>query len=202
MRARDRRRPRLYPVALERHVQPRAADAPHVRRDAAARHRRLHLADRAPLGALGRRLGSRLPRLALGRHRRDRRRAPLPRHHELEPGSDDPRALVGLRRRVGRRARDLGRDPARRPRRRPRRAALRQQRPADDGRRRARASCSRRRSAAGATTGTRSSTASRRACRGGCASTRRTRPGSRTSTARPGNTGTTSRPSSTSSSGT
>ena len=46
------------------------------------------------------------------------RRAPLPRHHELEPGSGDPRALVRLRRRLGRRARHLGRDPVRRPRRR------------------------------------------------------------------------------------
>ena len=71
MRARDRRCPRLHPVAVDRHVQPRAADAAHVRRDAAARHRRLHLADRPPLGELGRRLGSRLPCRALGRDRRE-----------------------------------------------------------------------------------------------------------------------------------
>ena len=158
----------FHPVALERHLQPRAADGAHVRRDAAARHRRLHLADRPPLGELGRRLGSHLPRRALGRDRRRGRRAPLPRHHELEPGSGDPRALVGLRGRLGRRPRDLGRDPGRRPRRRDRRAPLGQQRPADDGRGRAGAPARAGRSAAGATTGTRSSTAGRRACRGSC----------------------------------
>ena len=61
----------------------------------------------------------------------------LPRHHELEPGLGDPRALVRAVRRLVGRARDLGRDPARRARGRLGRAPLREQRAADDGRGRA-----------------------------------------------------------------
>ena len=202
MRARDRRRPRLYPLALERHVQPRAADAAHVRRDAAARHRRLHLADRAPLGELGRRLGSRLPRRALGSHRRRGGRAPLPRHHELEPGSGDPRALVGLRRCLGRRARDLGRDPVRRPRRRHRRAALGQQHPADDGRGRARAPARAGNRPLGQLLEPGALRQADEPALGAAHRSRRTRPGSRTVPLHRRSSATTSRPSSTSSSGT
>ncbi len=98
---------------------------------------RLHLADRPPLGEVGRRLGSRLPHGALGSHRRRHRRPPLPRPHELEPGSCDPCALVRVRGHLGRRARHLGRDPVRRARRRLGGAPVGQQRPADDGCRRA-----------------------------------------------------------------
>ena len=83
--------PRRDPLAADRRLPRRPADDPHVRRDAAARDRRRALAHRRPLGALGRRLGSRLPRHDLGRHRRDHRRAALPRHHELERGFRDPR---------------------------------------------------------------------------------------------------------------
>ena len=61
----------------------------------------------------------------------------LPRHHELEPGLGDPRALVRAVRGLVGRARDLGRDPVRRARGRLGRAALREQRAADDGRGRA-----------------------------------------------------------------
>src|SRR6266542_3539280 len=89
------RHSRFDPVSAERRLPRRPADDPHVRRDAAARDRGLHLAHRRPLGALGRRLGSRLPRRDLGRDRRHHRRAALPRPHELERGSRDPRPLYG-----------------------------------------------------------------------------------------------------------
>ena len=92
-------------------------------------------ADRVSLGELGRRLGSRLPRRGVGRRRRDRRRAPLPRHHELERGA---RPLVGAVRRLAGRARRLGRDPLRRARRRVGRPPLGAERAALHGRRRAR----------------------------------------------------------------
>ena len=56
-------------------------------------------ADRLPLGEVGRRLGSRLPRRRLGRRLRDRRRAAVPRHHELERS---PATSGGGRSRSGR----------------------------------------------------------------------------------------------------
>src|SRR5579875_1454673 len=112
MDGRERPRPRLHPVPVERHLPPRAADAPHVRGDAAARHRRLRLADRPPLGALGGRLGPHLPGRPLGGRRRRRRRPRLPRPNELEPGPRHPPALVGVRGGLGRRPRHLGGDPA------------------------------------------------------------------------------------------
>ena len=115
----------------------------------------------------------------------NRRRAALPRHHELEPGSRDPRPLVRAVRRLEGRARDLGRDPVRRARRAPGSSAA----PATASRSSwtpsRRASCSPRRSAAGATGGTRSSTASTRRCRGRSRSTARA---PRTPTTRPSST--------------
>ena len=162
-------------LAADRRLPRRPADDPHVRRDAAARDRRRALAHRAPLGALRRRLGSRLPRHDLGRHRRDHRRAALPRRHELERGSRStstgtgrsPSGRAGSGSGAGSSSACLA-------------GALIVRRSGDSvralhGRRRAGRCCSRRRSAAGATGGTRSSTASTRRCRGRSRSTARAR---------------------------
>src|SRR4051794_40373418 len=92
-------------------------------------------ADRLPLGQVGRRLGSRVPRRRLGRRLRDRRRARLPRPHELERGAGH---VVGAVRRVGGGPRRLGRHPLRRPDRRMDRPPLGTERPALHGRGRAR----------------------------------------------------------------
>ena len=73
-----------------------AVHDPHVRADAAAGRSppAIWLTGR-PLGALGRRLGPRLPDGGLGRHlRASSARALYHLNHELEPGRGDPRALV------------------------------------------------------------------------------------------------------------
>ena len=172
------------------HVGP--LHAPHVRRDAAARDRGGACGSPAAAGCSFGGDWDLVYRVTIwGVDRRDRRRAALPRRHELEPGPAihdhwyGPFAvwqgglgiwggiLFGVLagawvvRRSGNSV-----------------AAL-------HGRRRARRCCSRRRSAAGATGGTRSSTAATRRCRGRSRSTAR-----RPATPR------TTRPSSTSSSGT
>ena len=122
-----RRHARLeHPLAAQRRRPPRAAVDPHVRRDAAARHPALHLADGRPLGAPGRRLGSRLPRRGLGRRLRRRRRAPLPRHHLVGRGADARSG--GRRSRSGRAASASGAGSSSDDRRGDRRAALGQQR--------------------------------------------------------------------------
>ena len=131
------------------------------------------LADRRPLGALRRRLGSRLPRRGLGRR---------------SPGSSargsTTRSRAGTRTRATRAG--TGRSPSGRAASASGagscfgvlvgavdRAALRRRASACSWTRSRRASCSRRRSAAGATSGTRSSTASTRRCRGASRSTAR-----------------------------
>ena len=77
----------------------------------------------------------RLPRGHVGRARRDRRRAPLPRDHELEHGR---RRVVGALRRLGGRPGRLGRHRRRRPRRRVGRPPRRRERLRVHGRGRAR----------------------------------------------------------------
>ena len=78
-----------------------------------------------PLDAARRRLGPRPARRRLGCRLRDRRRARLPRHHELGRGA---RPLVGPVRRLAGRPRRLGRDPVRLHRRRRRHPPLRRER--------------------------------------------------------------------------
>ena len=73
-----------------------------------------------PLGRARRRLGPDLPLRGLGRRRRDRRRAPLPRRHELGRGAG---RVVGPVRDLEGRARRVGRHRRRLPRRRHRRQA-------------------------------------------------------------------------------
>ena len=102
---------RVHPLAVLGHARARADHDPHVRPDAAGRHRGVHLDHRRALGRARRRLGSDLPRRGLGRRRRDRRGASLPPRHELERG---PGRVVGAVRRLGGRARDLGRHRRRR----------------------------------------------------------------------------------------
>ena len=114
---------------------------------------------RDPLDAARRRLGPRLPRRRLGRRGRHRRRAALPRGHELGPGAgpEVARRLRGL----GGRPRRVGRHLLRRPRRAPSWCAA-PGTASSSSWTRSRPACSwRRRSAAGATGGTRSSSASR-----------------------------------------
>ena len=163
--------PCLHTVAVERHDRPRPVHDPHVRADALLAIAACLRADRLSLGEVGRRLGSRVPRRGVGRRRRDRGRAPLPRHHELERGA---RPLVGPVRRLAGRARRLGRDPLRRARRRVGRAPLRARAFGSSWTPSRRGCCWRRGSAASATGSTRSSSASRPTCRGGWRSTRST----------------------------
>ena len=117
---------------------------------------------------LGRGLGPRPPRRRLGRRVRDRRRAGLPRHHELERGA---RPLVGAVRGLAGRPRRLGRDPLRLPRRRVRHPPRRARASACSPTRSRPACWSPRGSAAGATGSTRSSTGSRPTCPGASRST-------------------------------
>ena len=101
----------------------------------------------------------------------DRRRAALPRHHELERASG---RVVGADRDLERRARCLGRDRAGLPRRRDRREPLRRRRSRGSPTASLRRSSSHRASVASATGGTRSSSASPPTCRGASRSTRPT----------------------------
>ncbi len=113
---------RLHSEPAHRHRQHRAADAPHVRADAAGRDPRVHLADRQALGRAGRRMGARHPRRRLGRRLRRDRSTALPRRHVVERGADAE--VAGHLRGLEGRPRRLGRHRARRDRRRDRRAPL------------------------------------------------------------------------------
>ena len=181
----------------ERRDQPGPGLDSRLRADAPAGHRRGDVADRTaldrPLGLLarpGRR--PRLPRRHVGRPRRDRRRAALPRDHELEHGR---RRVVGALRGLGGRPGRLGRHRPRRARRAPGSSTAPARASTRSWTWSLPASCSRRRSGAGATTSTRSSSGSRATCpgpsRSRCRTGLRDTPTSRRST----------RPSSTSRSG-
>ena len=123
------------------------------------------------LDAHGRRLGSRPAGRGLGRRRRDRRRAPVPRDHELERGAAHAGGGRSPSGRAGS-ASGAGSSSARSPARTS--SSARGRASSCSWTRSRRGSCSRRESAAGATTGTRSSSASRPTCRGRSRSTRRT----------------------------
>ena len=160
---------RRIPVAVDGHDRHRAAVDPHVRDHAARGDRRARSALTGhPLDASRRRLGPRAARRRLGRGSGHRRRAPLPRRHELRPA---PGRVVGAIRGLGGRPRHLGRHPLRRHRRRlsssgaPARASALFADCSRPG------CCSPRRSAAGATGGTRSSSARPPTCPGGSTST-------------------------------
>ena len=163
--------PLLHSVAELEHDRARAALDPLLRPDAARRDRRGRRDHRDSLDAARRRLGSHLPRRGLGRRLRDRRRAALPRHHELERAA---RRVVGTVRDLEGRARRLGRNRARRHRGRDRREALGRDPSRSSPTASRRRSSSRRESAASATGGTRSSSASRPTCPGASRSIPRT----------------------------
>ena len=131
----------LVPEPVERRDRPGPGLGARLRADAAPRHHRGGGGHRAaldrPLGLLAR--PGRRPRLPcgdVGRARRHRRRAPLPRDHELEHGR---RRVVGAVRRLGGRPRRLGRHRPGRARRRLGREALGRERLRVHGRGSARA---------------------------------------------------------------
>ena len=178
---------RLDPIAAHRHDRRRSVRDPHVRADTAARDRGVRRADwRAVRPARGR-LGLRTARRGLGRRRRNRRGAALPRLHQLERGARPE--VEGHLRGLERRPRRVGRDLPRLRRGRDRHEARGPERHAADGRRGAGAPAGAGRSGGSATGSTRSSTASRPTGRGGSRSTssiasratRRTRPSIRRS---------------------
>ena len=97
--------PRNVPVAVDGHPGHRAAVDPHVRDHAARRHRLRDRAHRPALDEARRRLGPRAARRRLGRCGRHRRRAALPRGHELRPAAG---RVVGARSRSGKEGSESG----------------------------------------------------------------------------------------------
>jgi hypothetical protein len=183
---------RIYSEPERERPPPGAALRSRLRRLLRARRHRRGVDHRSPLGAPGRRPGSRPRGCNLGLPRRDHRRPRLLPPDELGSGAAH---VVGAVRRLEGRPRHLGRDRCRHgdrhlgapptPRRHPSLSRLRQRL----------GSSSPRRSGASGTTSTRSCLAGPRRCRGRCTSILRTGP-TATRTTRPF-----TRPSSTSCSG-